>query len=223
PATRLERHCHNAKNTKANRRIRNHQPQAPRPARGLQEQAQTPDHHHPGQRQRPESPRDGDNLGLRHMRQPGGLRAPEAAWRVRPQRNGLHHQRHAAAACVGGLRRHAPRPGSRYCPCSDRSWPPPAPPGVAGLAVYLAGPQGQVVGGSVVGGADRLRPVVIMAATFMNATFDPACHWMTMIMMRLTLLISSSFRITGQQRHHFDVADVYGISQNLAYEWKYAF
>ncbi|EPS72060.1 hypothetical protein M569_02700 [Genlisea aurea] len=50
--------------------------------------------------------------------------------------------------------------------------PPPAPPGVAGLSVYLAGAQGQVVGGSVVGALIASGPVVIMAATFTNATFD---------------------------------------------------
>ncbi|KAL3644182.1 AT-hook motif nuclear-localized protein 16 [Castilleja foliolosa] len=90
--------------------------------------------------------------------------------------------------------------------------PPPAPPGVAGLAVYLAGPQGQVVGGSVVGALIASGPVVIMAATFMNATFD-----------RLPLDDDDDHdEINGQQqfqnsrqRHHLDVADVCGISQNL--------
>lgn len=50
--------------------------------------------------------------------------------------------------------------------------PPPAPPGVSGLTIYLAGPQGQVVGGCVVGALIASGPVVIMAATFMNATFE---------------------------------------------------
>lgn len=50
--------------------------------------------------------------------------------------------------------------------------PPPAPPGITGLTVYLVGAQGQVVGGSVVGPLIASGPVVIMSATFMNATFD---------------------------------------------------
>ncbi|KAL7096305.1 hypothetical protein ACP275_10G072200 [Erythranthe tilingii] len=99
--------------------------------------------------------------------------------------------------------------------------PPPAPPGVAGLAVYLAGAQGQVVGGSVVGPLVASGPVVIMAATFMNATFD-----------RLPLdeddggddqMLAAAAGGGGQQyqnnrrRHHVDhVPDhVYGIPQNL--------
>ncbi|XP_051150324.1 AT-hook motif nuclear-localized protein 16-like [Andrographis paniculata] len=97
--------------------------------------------------------------------------------------------------------------------------PPPAPPGVAGLTVYLAGVQGQVVGGSVVGALVASGPVVIMAATFMNATFD-----------RLPLEEDDMVGggggggVGGQQqfqnnrqRHHIDVPDgqVYGITQNL--------
>ncbi|KAL6507718.1 AT-hook motif nuclear-localized protein 16 [Orobanche gracilis] len=92
--------------------------------------------------------------------------------------------------------------------------PPPAPAGVAGLAVYLAGPQGQVVGGSVVGALIASGPVVIMAATFMNATFD-----------RLPLADDDGddeMNVAGQQfqnnrprSHHVDAGDVYGISQNL--------
>ncbi|XP_057778850.1 AT-hook motif nuclear-localized protein 16-like [Salvia miltiorrhiza] len=89
--------------------------------------------------------------------------------------------------------------------------PPPAPAGVAGLAVYLAGAQGQVVGGSVVGALIASGPVVIMAATFMNATFD-----------RLPLDDADEMAAGGQhyqnnrQRHHVDLAaDVYGIPQNL--------
>uniref|UniRef100_A0A7N0UDG7 AT-hook motif nuclear-localized protein n=1 Tax=Kalanchoe fedtschenkoi TaxID=63787 RepID=A0A7N0UDG7_KALFE len=50
--------------------------------------------------------------------------------------------------------------------------PPPAPPGITGLTVYLVGAQGQVVGGGVVGALIASGPVVIMSATFMNATFD---------------------------------------------------
>lgn len=50
--------------------------------------------------------------------------------------------------------------------------PPPAPPGITGLTVYLAGARGQVVGGGVVGALIASGPVLVMAASFMNATFD---------------------------------------------------
>ncbi|XP_071686938.1 AT-hook motif nuclear-localized protein 16-like [Rutidosis leptorrhynchoides] len=50
--------------------------------------------------------------------------------------------------------------------------PPPAPPGVTGLDIYLAGPQGQLVGGVISGPLIAYGSVVIMAATFKNATFD---------------------------------------------------
>eukprot|EP01018_Ginkgo_biloba_P008880 Gb_15730 [translate_table: standard] len=50
--------------------------------------------------------------------------------------------------------------------------PPPAPPGATGLTIYLAGGQGQVVGGSVVGALIASGPVVIMAASFLNASYD---------------------------------------------------
>eukprot|EP00249_Psilotum_nudum_P036116 c6356_g2_i1 orf=172-1005(-) len=50
--------------------------------------------------------------------------------------------------------------------------PPPAPPGATGLTIYLAGGQGQVVGGSVVGALVASGPVVVMAASFLNASYD---------------------------------------------------
>ncbi|XWS49830.1 hypothetical protein CRYUN_Cryun12cG0036700 [Craigia yunnanensis] len=50
--------------------------------------------------------------------------------------------------------------------------PPPAPPAATGLTVYLAGGQGQVVGGSVVGTLTCSGPVVIMAASFSNAAYE---------------------------------------------------
>ncbi|MQL91799.1 hypothetical protein Taro_024415 [Colocasia esculenta] len=50
--------------------------------------------------------------------------------------------------------------------------PPPAPPPATGLTVYLAGSQGQVVGGSVVGELITSGPVVIMAASFSNAAYE---------------------------------------------------
>ncbi|KAM0046044.1 putative AT-hook motif nuclear-localized protein 15-29 [Helianthus debilis subsp. tardiflorus] len=50
--------------------------------------------------------------------------------------------------------------------------PPPAPPAATGLTIYLAGGQGQVVGGSVVGTLLAAGPVVIMAASFSNAAYE---------------------------------------------------
>ncbi|XP_030457374.1 AT-hook motif nuclear-localized protein 22-like [Syzygium oleosum] len=50
--------------------------------------------------------------------------------------------------------------------------PPPAPPALSGLTVYLAGGQGQVVGGHVVGPLMASGPVVIMAASFGNAAYE---------------------------------------------------
>jgi predicted DNA-binding protein with PD1-like motif len=50
--------------------------------------------------------------------------------------------------------------------------PPPAPPGASSLTVFLAGGQGQVVGGSVVGQLVAAGPVVLMAASFSNAVYE---------------------------------------------------
>ncbi|PSS21596.1 AT-hook motif nuclear-localized protein [Actinidia chinensis var. chinensis] len=50
--------------------------------------------------------------------------------------------------------------------------PPPAPPAASGLTIYLAGLQGQVVGGSVVGPLLASGPVVVMAASFGNAAYE---------------------------------------------------
>ncbi|KAL1536091.1 AT-hook motif nuclear-localized protein 20-like [Salvia divinorum] len=50
--------------------------------------------------------------------------------------------------------------------------PGPAPPGATGLTVYLAGGQGLVVGGSVVGPLVAAGPVMVVAATFSNATYE---------------------------------------------------
>ncbi|KAF8380414.1 hypothetical protein HHK36_027900 [Tetracentron sinense] len=50
--------------------------------------------------------------------------------------------------------------------------PPPAPPAATGLTIYLAGGQGQVVGGSVVGALIASGPVVVMAASFGNAAYE---------------------------------------------------
>ncbi|XWS56611.1 hypothetical protein CRYUN_Cryun09bG0101200 [Craigia yunnanensis] len=50
--------------------------------------------------------------------------------------------------------------------------PAPSPPGATGLTVYLAGGQGQVVGGSVVGALVASGPVMVIAATFTNAVYE---------------------------------------------------
>ncbi|GMH08516.1 hypothetical protein Nepgr_010356 [Nepenthes gracilis] len=50
--------------------------------------------------------------------------------------------------------------------------PPPAPPSITGLTVCLAGGQGQVVGGTVVGPMVAAGPVTVIAATFSNATYE---------------------------------------------------
>lgn len=50
--------------------------------------------------------------------------------------------------------------------------PPPAPPAATGLTIYLAGDQGQIVGGSVVGALIASGPVVITTASFGNATYE---------------------------------------------------
>ncbi|KAG5052980.1 hypothetical protein AAZX31_02G234200 [Glycine max] len=50
--------------------------------------------------------------------------------------------------------------------------PAPSPPEATGLTVYLAGGEGQVVGGSVVGPLVASGPVMVVAATFANATYE---------------------------------------------------
>ncbi|KAJ8542108.1 hypothetical protein K7X08_016974 [Anisodus acutangulus] len=49
---------------------------------------------------------------------------------------------------------------------------PNSPVGATGLTVYLAGSQGQVVGGNIVGELIASGPVMVIAATFTNATFE---------------------------------------------------
>ncbi|KAL6008475.1 hypothetical protein ACLOJK_033987 [Asimina triloba] len=50
--------------------------------------------------------------------------------------------------------------------------PPPAPPGATSLTIYLAGGQGQVVGGSVVGALIAAGPVIVIAASFSNVAYE---------------------------------------------------
>ncbi|XP_073308798.1 AT-hook motif nuclear-localized protein 23-like [Primulina huaijiensis] len=50
--------------------------------------------------------------------------------------------------------------------------PPPAPPGATSLTIYLAGGQGQVVGGNVVGALIASGPITIIAASFTNVAYE---------------------------------------------------
>ncbi|GJT35323.1 AT-hook motif nuclear-localized protein 23-like protein [Tanacetum coccineum] len=50
--------------------------------------------------------------------------------------------------------------------------PPPAPPGATSLTIYLAGGQGQVVGGNVVGALMASGPVIVIAASFTNVAYE---------------------------------------------------
>ncbi|KAH0456154.1 hypothetical protein IEQ34_014061 [Dendrobium chrysotoxum] len=50
--------------------------------------------------------------------------------------------------------------------------PPPAPPGATSLTVFLAGGQGQVVGGSVVGPLIAAGPVIVISASFTNVAYE---------------------------------------------------
>lgn len=50
--------------------------------------------------------------------------------------------------------------------------PPPAPPGATSLTVFLAGGQGQVVGGGVVGALIAAGPVIVIASSFTNVAYE---------------------------------------------------
>ncbi|XP_062184960.1 AT-hook motif nuclear-localized protein 23-like [Phragmites australis] len=50
--------------------------------------------------------------------------------------------------------------------------PPPAPPGATSLTIFLAGGQGQVVGGNVVGALYAAGPVIVIAASFANVAYE---------------------------------------------------
>ncbi|KAB5557382.1 hypothetical protein DKX38_008291 [Salix brachista] len=88
--------------------------------------------------------------------------------------------------------------------------PPPAPPGITGLTIYLAGAQGQVVGGGVVGALIASGPVVIMAASFMNATYDR----LPLDEDEITAAVQNHHYQNGR-RPHLDIPDLYGMPQNL--------
>ncbi|KAF9685529.1 hypothetical protein SADUNF_Sadunf03G0064000 [Salix dunnii] len=50
--------------------------------------------------------------------------------------------------------------------------PAPAPPGATSLTIFLAGGQGQVVGGSVVGELTAAGPVIVIASSFTNVAYE---------------------------------------------------
>ncbi|KAE8681321.1 AT-hook motif nuclear-localized protein 23 [Hibiscus syriacus] len=50
--------------------------------------------------------------------------------------------------------------------------PPPAPPGASSLTIFLAGGQGQVVGGSVIGELMAAGPVIVIASSFTNVAYE---------------------------------------------------
>ncbi|KAE8698103.1 AT-hook motif nuclear-localized protein 23 [Hibiscus syriacus] len=50
--------------------------------------------------------------------------------------------------------------------------PPPAPPGATSLTIFLAGGQGQVLGGTVVGELMAAGPVMLIASSFTNVTYE---------------------------------------------------
>lgn len=50
--------------------------------------------------------------------------------------------------------------------------PPPSPATATGLTISLAGSAGQVLGGSVVGALMASSPVLVIATSFMGATYD---------------------------------------------------
>ncbi|KAF8096768.1 hypothetical protein N665_0301s0016 [Sinapis alba] len=50
--------------------------------------------------------------------------------------------------------------------------PPPAPPGATSLTIFVAGGQGQVIGGSVVGELTAAGPVIVIAASFTNVAYE---------------------------------------------------
>ncbi|MBA0683244.1 hypothetical protein Goari_024916 [Gossypium aridum] len=95
--------------------------------------------------------------------------------------------------------------------------PPPAPPGITGLTIYLAGAQGQVVGGGVVGALIASGPVLIMAASFMNATFDRLpLDDADEVATTAAAAMQNQYHHQNGRHHHLDMADLYGMMpQNL--------
>ncbi|KAG6493228.1 AT-hook motif nuclear-localized protein 23-like [Zingiber officinale] len=50
--------------------------------------------------------------------------------------------------------------------------PPPAPPGATSLSIFLAGGQGEVAGGNVVGALFAAGSVIVIAASFTNVAYE---------------------------------------------------
>lgn len=50
--------------------------------------------------------------------------------------------------------------------------PPPAPPGATSLTIFLAGGQGQIIGGNVVGSLIASGPVIVIASSFTNVAYE---------------------------------------------------
>ncbi|KAB2055890.1 hypothetical protein ERO13_A11G060700v2 [Gossypium hirsutum] len=89
--------------------------------------------------------------------------------------------------------------------------PPPAPPGITGLTIYLAGAQGQVAGGVVVGALIASGPVLVMAASFMNATFDR----LPLDEDEVATAMQNQYGHHNGPHHQLDESDLYGMPQNL--------
>ncbi|GFP93890.1 putative DNA-binding protein escarola [Phtheirospermum japonicum] len=138
---------------------------------GSKNKPKPPVHHHPRERQHPPGPHTGGRRRLRRLRGGRHLRAPAAAGDLRAQRHRHRQQRQPPAARRGGERPHAPRP--LRDPVPVRLVPPAAgAPGATSLTIYLAGAQGQVVGGNVVGALIAAGPVIIIAASFTNVAYE---------------------------------------------------
>ncbi|MBA0831495.1 hypothetical protein Gotur_031598 [Gossypium turneri] len=89
--------------------------------------------------------------------------------------------------------------------------PPPAPPGITGLTIYLAGAQGQVAGGVVVGALIASGPVLVMAASFMNATFDR----LPLDEDEVATAMQNQYGHHNGPHHQPEESDLYGMPQNL--------
>lgn len=114
---------------------------------------------------------------MRCVRGADGVRAPPAARGVRALGGGDSGERHAPAAAVGAARAGLAGGGDAARQVRD-TLPrgllpaPPAPPGATSLAAFLAGGQGQVVGGSIAGALIAAGPVVVVAASFSNVAYE---------------------------------------------------
>ncbi|PPS13700.1 hypothetical protein GOBAR_AA06903 [Gossypium barbadense] len=86
-----------------------------------------------------------------------------------------------------------------------------APPGITGLTIYLAGAQGQVAGGVVVGALIASGPVLVMAASFMNATFDR----LPLDEDEVATAMQNQYGHHNGPHHQLDESDLYGMPQNL--------